>query len=124
MNPKDDSIISKDLHAASAEDVHRAVDFATKQFEGGEWSKFSGEQRAKCLNKLADLIDGHVEEIAYFESIASGRLPTMVTHEIPRVSAIFRCISLISQDSQTSLTVGNRLCRLGGQDQRRHVSSG
>jgi acyl-CoA reductase-like NAD-dependent aldehyde dehydrogenase len=90
-NPKDTSLITSDLHEASAADCDKAVDFAAAQFDGGEWSKYPGNKRGACLNKLADLIDQHAEEIAYFESIATGRPISFVLSEIPRVSDVYRC---------------------------------
>jgi aldehyde dehydrogenase (NAD+) len=90
-NPKDDSIFSESLHEASESDLDKAVEYATGAFETGPWSTFSGVKRAACLNKLADLIDQHVDEIAYFESIASGRLLAMVRYEVPLVAGVFRC---------------------------------
>lgn len=90
-NPKDNSIFANSLHEASEADLDKAVEHATEAFETGPWSTFSAVQRAACLNKLADLIDQHVDEIAHFESIASGRLISMVRYEIPLVAAVYRC---------------------------------
>lgn len=90
INPKDDSLISSEVHAATAEDVDIAVAHSKFAFEEGPWASFTGEKRGICLNKLADLIDAHTQEIAYLESIASGRLLSMCIHEIPRVSSVFR----------------------------------
>jgi acyl-CoA reductase-like NAD-dependent aldehyde dehydrogenase len=90
-NPKNDSLISTDVHSAGAEDVDVAVAHGKAAFESGPWPTFTGEARAKCLNKLADLIDAHADEIAYLESIASGRILSMCVGEIPRVSSVFRC---------------------------------
>lgn len=94
INPKDaTSILS--LAEASEADVDAAVASASKAFKTGPWSKFSGEQRAACLNKLADLIDENAKEIANFESLCSGRPLSMVSAgDLPRVAAVFRCRSL------------------------------
>jgi hypothetical protein len=91
QNPKDESLISKDLHSASANDVDIAVDYATEAFETGAWSTFTGEARGRCLGKLADLIEEHADEIAYFESIASGRPLKATRMDIPRFATVFRC---------------------------------
>jgi len=90
-NPKDNKIISSDLHEASTSDVDRAVRVAKEAFETGPWSKLPGVKRGQCLNKLADLIEEYGKEIAYFESIASGRPLSMVEGEIPRVADVYRC---------------------------------
>lgn len=90
-NPKDDSVIATDLNEASAADIDKAVEYASAAFKTGKWSKLSGAERGKCLNKLADLIDENVDRIAYMESIASGRPISFVKTEIPMVSAVYRC---------------------------------
>lgn len=90
-NPKDHSLITSDVHSASAEDVDIAVAYSKDAFETGPWSKFTGEQRSKCLLKLADLIDAHTEQLAYLESVCSGRLLSMCLRELPRASATYRC---------------------------------
>lgn len=90
-NPKNDSVIAADLKEASEADIGKAVKYATEAFKTGEWSKFSGSERGKCLNKLADLIDENVDRIAYLESIASGRPISFVKGDVPMVSAVYRC---------------------------------
>lgn len=90
-NPKDDSNIATELREASEADVDQAVEYATRAFETGEWSKFTGGQRGKCLNKLADLMDEHADEIAYFESIASGRAVSGCAGDIPIATSVIRC---------------------------------
>lgn len=90
-NPKDDSLISSDLNEANEDDVDLAVDHATEAYRHGPWKTFPGKQRGACLYKLADLIEQHSEEIAYFESIASGRPIAMTSADIPMVVDVFRC---------------------------------
>ena len=87
-NPKDDGLISE-LHEASAADIDKAVDFANGAFETGEWSTYSGAQRGKCLNKFSDLLELHGDEIACFESLASGRPISMTNMDILRVANVF-----------------------------------
>ena len=91
QNPKNEESILNDLRTASENDVNAAVDYAYEAFETGPWASFSGEKRGRCLGKLADLIEEYGEEIAYFESIASGR-PLMPTkRDIPMFAKVFRC---------------------------------
>jgi len=91
VNPKDASTI-QNMQEASQQDVDEAVACASKAFKSGPWAKFTGAQRAKCMNKLADLIDEHAEELAYFESLCSGRPYSQVMRgDIPRVAGVYRC---------------------------------
>lgn len=92
VNPKDGKEISVKLHSARAEDVDQAVCNAREAFENGPWSKFSGEQRGRILNKFADLIEQNGPELAYLESICSGRpVGLLQSMEIPRVASYYRC---------------------------------
>ncbi|KAK4938701.1 hypothetical protein LTR10_020884 [Elasticomyces elasticus] len=90
FNPKDGSKIPVEVHAASIEDVEKAVTNARAAFESGPWSTWSGEQRAKVINRLADLIDENGDAIALLESICSGRLKLMLVDEIPRMTNSLR----------------------------------
>lgn len=91
VNPKDGSLISATVHSASAEDIEAAVKAAREAYESGPWTTFTGAQRAKCINKLADLLDANAKEIAYQESICSGRPLGMLIAEVPRSAAVWRC---------------------------------
>lgn len=93
INAGNETNIASELHEASAADVDTAVDYAERAFKTGEWSKFSGVQRGKCLNKFADLMEEHAEEIGYFESIASGRAISACVADVPLAANVFRCKS-------------------------------
>src|SRR3954464_6665829 len=45
-------------------DVDLAVKAARKAFESGPWAKMSAADRGRLLNRLADLIEQHREELA------------------------------------------------------------
>lgn len=92
INPKDGkTTIPAQVHEASESQVDEAVSRAQAAFEG-PWGSYTGEQRAVCLQKFADLIMGHIEELAYFESICTGRPISFIKREIPRVASVFRCM--------------------------------
>lgn len=77
---------------ASEADVDAAVASALKAYKKGPWATYTGEARGKCLSKLADLVEQHAEEIAYFESLATGRPFSLVLHgDLPRVASVIRC---------------------------------
>src|SRR5665213_1678103 len=52
---------------ADADDVNRAVACARRAFDEGEWPRLSGAQRGQLLNRLADLIEEHADELARLE---------------------------------------------------------
>src|ERR1035438_2003398 len=54
---------------ADKEDVDRAVKAARQAFEGGPWRKMAASERGRLMNKLADLIEKHADELARLESL-------------------------------------------------------
>ncbi len=58
---------------ADAADVDRAVKAARAAFEHGPWRKMSAAERGRLLNKLADLIEKHADELARLESLDNGK---------------------------------------------------
>ena len=58
---------------ADAADVELAVKAARAAFDRGPWRKASGPERARLLNRLADLIEKHADELARLESLDNGK---------------------------------------------------
>ncbi|MGC1270484.1 MAG: aldehyde dehydrogenase family protein [Croceibacterium sp.] len=61
-----------DVASAGQEDVDAAVAAARTAFEG-PWSKVKPQERARLINRLADLIDQHGDELALTETLDVGR---------------------------------------------------
>ena len=53
-------------------DIDLAVKAARKAFEG-PWRKMTPSERGKLIWKLGDLIEQHLEEFAYLESLDNGK---------------------------------------------------
>jgi aldehyde dehydrogenase (NAD+) len=62
-----------DVAHAGAEDVDRAVAAARKALEEGPWAKAPAAQRARLMNKLADLIEASADELAELEALDNGK---------------------------------------------------
>jgi aldehyde dehydrogenase (NAD+) len=60
-----------DVAEAHADDVDRAVQAAKRAFPS--WSRTTGVERNRLLNKLADLVEQHADELAAVESLNSGK---------------------------------------------------
>ena len=74
---------------SDAEDVEQAIKSAKEAFS--DWSTCGIETRANILNKIADLIDENLEDLARAESIDNGKpLSLARTVDIPRASSNFR----------------------------------
>jgi len=58
---------------ADAADVDLAVKAARAAYDQGPWHKTSGPERARLLNKLADLIEKNADELARLESMDNGK---------------------------------------------------
>jgi aldehyde dehydrogenase (NAD+) len=54
-------------------DVDLAVKAARRAFEEGPWPRMDASQRGRLLNKLADLIEQHQEELASLETLDNGK---------------------------------------------------
>jgi phenylacetaldehyde dehydrogenase len=58
---------------ASDEDADRAAQAARTAFDDGRWSGLSPYQRERLINRLADLIEANIPELAELESIDNGK---------------------------------------------------
>jgi aldehyde dehydrogenase (NAD+) len=58
---------------ADAADVEKAVKAARHAFEHGPWRKMPASERGRLINRLADLIETHADELARLESVDNGK---------------------------------------------------
>ncbi|EAY74764.1 hypothetical protein OsI_02656 [Oryza sativa Indica Group] len=66
-------------HIAEADkaDVDLAVKAAREAFEHGKWPRMSGYERSRVMNKLADLVEQHADELAALDGADAGKLLTL-----------------------------------------------
>ncbi len=76
------------LRDAQAEDVNLAVNNANAAFKGA-WAQVTPYQRGVLLNRLADLIEAHGEELAQLETLSSGKSINLSRHIEVGQSAVF-----------------------------------
>lgn len=72
LNPSTGQEICQVAEADSA-DVDLAVKAARKAFESGPWKKMSAAERGRKINKLADLMEQNLPELAALESLDNGK---------------------------------------------------
>src|SRR6202521_316900 len=72
INPSTGEVITH-LAEADAADVDKAVAAARAAFDKGAWKKMAAAQRGVLMNKLADLIEKHADELAQLESLDNGK---------------------------------------------------
>ncbi len=73
LNPATGEVLAKIPEGGKA-DVDKAVKAARKAFEHGPWrNKMTAAERARCLYKLADLIEQRADEFAQLETLDNGK---------------------------------------------------
>src|SRR6201993_4509978 len=91
LNPATGEVISK-VAEADAADVDKAVSAARAAFDNGPWrKKLTASQRGVLMNKLADLIEKHADELAQLEALDNGK-PYSVARaaDLPLTIACYR----------------------------------
>ncbi|KAI8333635.1 aldehyde dehydrogenase domain-containing protein [Chlamydoabsidia padenii] len=71
INPVNEEVICK-VHAANEKDVDAAVEAANKAFKN-VWRKVPAAQRGRYINKLADLMERDIDELATLEALDNGK---------------------------------------------------
>ncbi|KAH9960726.1 aldehyde dehydrogenase [Lactifluus volemus] len=72
LNPSSGKVIAS-VAEGTAKDVDRAVQVARRAFETLWGFKVSAPERGKLLNKLADLVEKHSDELAALEALDNGK---------------------------------------------------
>ncbi len=72
MNPATEEVIAQVAEGDKA-DIDRAVKAARDTFEDSEWSRMDARDRGRLMNKLADLIEEDIDELAALESLDNGK---------------------------------------------------
>ncbi|WP_040168000.1 acetaldehyde dehydrogenase ExaC [Microbacterium gorillae] len=87
----------------NADDIDRAVDAAWKAF--ADWRKTSPTERANILNKIADRIEAHLEEIAVAETWENGKpVRETLAADIPLAVDHFRYFAGVLRAQEGSLS--------------------
>src|SRR5947209_2715986 len=75
---------------ADAADVDRAVKAARQAFRG-PWRKMAASERGRLLNRLADLIEQNIDELALLEALDNGKPVAMSrAADLPLTIACYR----------------------------------
>lgn len=84
------------LAAASERDVDRAVHAARKAFEGGAWRDMPIQQRARVLNRFADLFEADLEQMYRLETLNNGRPIAETRAQIARLPQFYRYFAALA----------------------------
>jgi acyl-CoA reductase-like NAD-dependent aldehyde dehydrogenase len=72
---------------AGADDIDRAVRAARTALTDGPWAEASAADRARLINRLAELVEAHGEELAELESLDNGK-PLKLARIVDVASAV------------------------------------
>ena len=93
INPATEEVITN-VQRAGTEDVDRAVAAARRAFDHGPWRRMSGYERGQCLNRLADLVSKHADELAALEALDNGKTKNFAgAADVPLTEKTYRYYS-------------------------------
>ncbi len=82
--------VIESVRLCSVEDVDAAVQSAAQAFRSPDWAKLSVRTRARLVNKLADVMEAHLEELYELETLNNGRPIRETRAQLARVPDLFR----------------------------------
>ncbi|MEY4312224.1 MAG: hypothetical protein RLZZ571_994, partial [Actinomycetota bacterium] len=75
---------------ATANDTELAIKAARRAFDDGHWTSFSGEQRAKILDRVADILERDKELFAEAESRDTAKRIIEARYDLDDIISVFR----------------------------------
>ena len=89
INPATGKLLAR-VAAGDEEDINRAVAAARAVFRKGSWSNLAPVKRKRALQKFAELIAKHTEELALLETLDMGKpITEALTGDVPGAA---RCV--------------------------------
>jgi acyl-CoA reductase-like NAD-dependent aldehyde dehydrogenase len=111
INPATGGVIGR-LADAGASDVDRAVMAAQRAFDEGNWSGASIQERARVLNRFADLFEADLEAFFKLETLNNGRPIVETRAQISRLPQFYRYFAALALTSRSDVipVEGSYLC--------------
>ncbi|MCO4888129.1 aldehyde dehydrogenase family protein [Cupriavidus sp. WGtm5] len=98
VSPADETVIAQAAEATRA-DARLAIAAARRAFDG-PWRQTTIRDRARLLNKIAELIDRDAEKLAHLESLNTGKTLTESRTDMGDIAATFRYFAgLVASES-------------------------
>jgi aldehyde dehydrogenase (NAD+) len=72
VNPVNETVLAE-VAEGDVADVDAAVKAARAAFDSGPWSRADARDRGRMMNKLADLMEANLEELAALETLDNGK---------------------------------------------------
>jgi betaine-aldehyde dehydrogenase len=89
INPFNQEIIATVPEGDEA-DTKAAITAAREAFDKGEWSSLPAIERGNMVKKIADLIERDKEELAYLESLDTGKTMDESRGDMDDIAGVFR----------------------------------
>ena len=89
LHPADGHLVAT-FHEGGAADTVSAIDAARNTFDGTHWPSFSGEQRGKILEQVAEILERDKELFAQAESEDTAKRIVEARYDIDDVISVFR----------------------------------
>ena len=90
VNPATEEVLL-DVASCHEQDIDSAVASGLKVFNSGEWANASPGDRKRTLQRLADLMDEHKDELAVLDTIDMGKpITEMVNIDVPEATDCMR----------------------------------
>jgi len=89
-NPATGEVLAQ-VAEGDRDDIEQAVKAARRAFDQGAWRRLTASERGRLIWKLADLLESHMEEFAYLESLDNGKALTIArAADVPLAVDLFR----------------------------------
>jgi betaine-aldehyde dehydrogenase len=89
INPSDGTVVAE-VDVATDDQVQAAIAAARRAFDTSEWPRTPTGERAALLDRMADLIDRDLEEMALEETLNTGKAMRESRWDMTDVARVFR----------------------------------
>jgi betaine-aldehyde dehydrogenase len=107
INPSDASVVTE-VDVATDDQVQAAIAAARRAFDATDWPATTASARAALLDRVADLIDRDLEEMARLETLNTGKAMRESRWDMTDVARVFRYYAdLADKDAGRLVDSGN-----------------
>jgi len=103
INPATEQTIT-DVSAGNSQDIDNAVSAARAAFDHGPWPKMTGSQRGEYLQKMADIINARLDELAKLEVLDNGKPYPEAKWDIEDTAATFEFYAKLAAELDDNST--------------------
>lgn len=102
INPFNQEVIAK-VTESNEEDAKLAIKAARKAFDESDWPLRTSKERAIIVEKIAELIERDLEELAYLETLDTGKTVEESRWDMEDIANVFRYYATIASDEEEKI---------------------